>query len=129
MRLVVRYPKGGERQTRDIAEMNAFLARHQGKRIAMWGYGVSHSELELRLCHSGGPQIQGEDWLNTVIYCGGSQKLIVPKMRWNSNVIIKAATIEMDDWSHEGYFLEDVAVGFRLECWSVRMYFDVLPGL
>jgi hypothetical protein len=123
--LVVSFPDGGREHTRDVEVMNAFLAEHVGKRIALWSYSVSHSELEFRLCHSGGPNLKGTPWLNTLIYCGGTEKLMIPVTRWNSNITISTGPISFGD----GYALKDVGAGILVECATLRMYFDVKPGL
>lgn len=123
--LVVSYPEGGRERTRDAEAMNAFLSEHTGKRIALWGYSVSHSELELRLCHSGGPNQKEAEWLNTIIYCGGTEKLVIPTTRWDQSVNISTGPLSYGD----GYILQDSNVGFLVECATLRMYFDVKPGL
>lgn len=53
--LAIFVPTYGKRNTRDIDEINAFLQDNKGVPVRLWNYSVSHSELELRLRHSGGP--------------------------------------------------------------------------
>ncbi len=113
--------------TRDIDRMNDFLNRHVGREIAIWFYSVSHSELELRLRHSGDPGSPKsiEPWRNTVIYCGATDRIILPKMRWECSLEIR---------SHSNrygikYILEDKQAEVVIECRMVTMYFDVEPIL
>lgn len=119
--------------TDDIQEMNAFLRKHRGKRIAIWKYNVSHGELEIRLAHSGGPNRSDEPWLNTIIYCMATEAIQMPKLSWDCNLTIEVKqntfkTIK-GPISLNYYLLIDKSAKIQIKCRNVGMYFDVKPGL
>lgn len=119
--------------TRDVEEMNMFLQSQRGKPMALWNYSVSHSELEIRLTHSGGPNQTDKPWLNTMIFCSATESILLPNLRWLCNLIIeiKHNVLETPNgpFSLDYYVLVDEPANSRIQCRSVGMYFDIKPGL
>lgn len=119
--------------THNINEMNVFLQKHRGKPMALWNYSVSHSELEIRLAHSGGPNQTDEPWLNAMIFCSATESILLPNLRWSCNLMIeeKHNVFETPNgsFSLDYYVLVDEPANIRIQCRSVGMYFDIKPGL
>jgi hypothetical protein len=119
--------------THDLEEMNVFLQTHRGKPMALWTYSVSHSELEIRLTHSGGPNQTDEPWLNTMIFCSATESILLPNLRWACNLIIEVKHNVRETpngpFSLDYYVLVDDPANIRIQCRSVGMYFDIKPGL
>jgi hypothetical protein len=113
--------------------MNVFLQKHRGKPMALWNYSVSHSELELRLTHSGGPNQTDEPWLNTMIFCSATESILLPNLRWSCNLMIevKQNILETPNgpFSLDYYVLVDEPANIQIQCRGVGMYFDIKPGL
>lgn len=113
----------GKRSTKDVAEINAHLAIHSGKEIALWWYSVSHGNLELRLRHTGKPgENTDEPWLNTVIRCSMTSQIVVPQLRWTSNSQVQPIG------DREIKFFDEAAA-VEIVCSRVSLTFDVAPGL
>ena len=108
----------GKKGTRDIDEMAAFITKNHGKPIKLWDYCVSHKELELRLRHS------EEPWLNTVIYCAGTEHIRLPTSAWNCSMTVKRT--EGEDGPL--FVLSDLAADVHVECRGLTLYFDVERG-
>ena len=124
MGLAILGPTYGKESTRDIDEITSFITQHHGKPIRVWNYCVSHCELELRLRHSGAPCENKEPWLNTVIYCTGTDLIRLPTSAWDSSM-----TVETIDGKYGPvYVLCDLPTDVRVECRGIRLYFDVEPG-
>jgi hypothetical protein len=119
--LAVFVPTYGKRRTSDIPEINAFLQSNKGAPIRLWSYVVSHCELELRLRHSGGPNNPETPWLNTVIYCSGTDAIQVPTSEWPCGLIVESR----DGPDGPICVLTDSNTDVRIECGSVALYFDV----
>ncbi len=119
--------------TREINEINLFFQKHHGKHMALWGYSVSHSELEIRLVHSGGPNRSDEPWLNTLILCSATESIQMPNLRWSCNLIVevkqKIYETPNGQFSLDYYLLIDKPANIQIQCGSVGMYFDIKPGL
>ena len=119
--------------THDVKEINEFLRKHRGKPMALWNYSVSHSELELRLTHSGGPNRSDEQWLNTMIFCSATESIQIPDLRWscNMNIEVKHNTYKTPNgpFTLDNYLLVDKPAKIQIQCRSVGMYFDMKPGL
>ena len=82
---------------------------------------VSHCELELRLRHSGGPNEPESPWLNTVIYCSGTDAIQVPTSKWPCRLFVES----QDGSDGSIRVLTDRQTDVRIECGSVALYFDV----
>jgi len=110
-------------RSRDLEEINWHLKTHSGKEIALWSYGVGHSNLELRLRHSGKPaEACGEQWLNTVVQCHMTSQVIIPQLRWTS-------TSQVQSSGEDQVTFFDLPAGVKIVCKAVSVTFDVSPGL
>jgi len=127
------YATDTPRYTHEVKVMNEFLRRHREKPMALWNYSVSHSELELRLNHSGGPNRLDEPWLNTMIFCSATESIQLPELRWlcHLNIEVKHNTYKTPNgpFTLDYYLLIDKPAKIQIQCRSVSMHFDIKPGL
>ncbi len=124
-RIIRKNHKLAVRRISDLAEMNSFLIETKGRPVGLWSYCVSHSELEIRLCHSGGPNLSGE-WLNTAIYCSGAEVVRFDSLRWDANISLRTTP---SGYSREDIILEDADAGVHVRCGAVKLYVGVEPGI
>ena len=117
--LAVFVPTYGKRRTNDLAEINAFFEQCRRAPVRLWQYFVSHCELELRLRHSGGPDRKDEPWLNTVIYCSGTDLIHLPTSQWPCGLNVAPMGTNGDS------ALTDADADVRIECGNVMLIFDV----
>lgn len=122
--VVVRDGEKRVRRVKELGEVNAFLDAHKGCAAGLWRYYVSHSELEIRLCHSGGPNLT--EWRNTAIYCASTSVIRFDRLRWDSNL---AVTTVPNEFGRDDFILKDSDAGVFVQCEVLNFYVDLDPEL
>jgi len=120
--LAIQSTTTGRRSTSDLEEIKAFIATHQGRRIRLWRYNVSHCELELRLRHSGDPGTSStEPWLNTLIYCSADE-ISLPTHSWENYLQIETEKYEIGE---RLVITDKKTPSVLIKCHLLSLYFDL----
>lgn len=96
------------------------LAELKGLQIRLWNYRISHSVLQFRVAHC--KVGETENYFNTLIHCAGTEKIIIEKTWWESNL-----NITFVKKFPQTFRLSDEEAGFLIECANVSIEKFVPP--
>lgn len=92
----------------------------KGLQIRLWNYRISHSVLQFRVAHCVAGET--ENYFNTLIHCAGTEKIIIEKTQWKSNLKIKFIKK-----FPQTFRLSDEETGFLVECANISIEKFVPP--
>lgn len=104
----------------DFDKIKQELVELKGLQIRLWNYRISHSVLQFRVAHCAAGETK--NYYNTLIHCAGTEKIIIEKTQWKSNLKIKFVKK-----FPQTFRLSDKEAGFLVECANISIEKFVPP--